>query len=213
FKGGTAIQLTILDHVRISEDIDFTIDKPVKDIQKKIELAIDDSKIFGKVTRDKDVDKFIRLIVPYKSVLGNDIIFIDLNERGKLFLATEHLKLKHFYPNIPEFSFPCLNKEEMVAEKVAAAIGRNKPRDHFDIYQLIKHKIPINMSLVRKKCKQTDIDASIIKMFNKAKKLYKRWNEDMLPLIVKEVTFQEVMQTLAEYFNLKEEKDKLKRLD
>ncbi|MBN2479852.1 MAG: nucleotidyl transferase AbiEii/AbiGii toxin family protein, partial [Parachlamydiales bacterium] len=211
FKGGTAIQLTILDHVRISEDIDFTIDKPAKEVQKEIELAIDYSKIFGKVTRDKDVDKFIRLIVSYKSVLGNDTIFIDLNERGKLLLAVENLKLKHFYPNIPEFNFPCLNREEMVAEKVAAAIGRNKPRDHFDIYQLIKHKIPINMSLVRKKCKQTNVDPSIIKMFNKAKKLHKRWNEDMIPLLVNEVTFQEVVQTLADYFNLKEEKDKLKR--
>lgn len=29
FKGGTALQLTVLDHARISEDIDFTVERPL----------------------------------------------------------------------------------------------------------------------------------------------------------------------------------------
>ena len=99
----------------------------------------------------------------------------------------------------------------MIAEKVAAAIGRNKPRDHYDIYQIIKHKIPIKMDLVKKKCEQSGNDPSIIKMFNNANKLYNKWNEDMLPLLVKEISFHEVMQTLAKYFKLKIEKNKLKK--
>jgi len=32
----------------------------------------------------------------------------------------------------------------------------------------------------------------------------------MLPLLVEEVSFSEVMDTLAKHFNLKEEKDKIK---
>jgi len=118
--------------------------------------------------------------------------------------------MKHFYPNIPKYSFNCLSLREMIAEKVAAAIGRNKPRDHYDIYQIIIHKIPIDMDLVKKKCKQSGIELNILKMFNRAKKLHKGWNVDLLPLIVDEVSFHEVMKTLANYFNLKEEKEKLK---
>jgi len=72
----------------------------------------------------------------------------------------------------------------MVAEKIAAAIGRNKPRDHYDIYQIIKHKMPINMKLVEQKCKQSGDEFSIIKIFNRAKKLKKRWDEDMSQLII-----------------------------
>ncbi len=210
FKGGTALQLTLLDHARISEDIDFTLDKSTKEIRQKIEKVVNKSDIFGVITQDKDVNGFVRLVVPYKSILGDDQIFIDLNARGKLFLKPENLEMKHFYPNIPTFKVPCLNREEMVAEKIAAAIGRNKPRDYHDIYQIIKHKININMKLVREKCEQSGDDPSIIKMFNNAKKLYNKWNDDMIPLLVEEVSFQEVMQTLAKHFKLKVEKDKLK---
>lgn len=37
----------------------------------------------------------------------------------------------------------------------------------------------------------------------------KRWNDDMIPLLVEEVTFEEVMQTIAKHFKLKEEKSKI----
>jgi len=210
FKGGTALQKTLIEYSRISEDIDFTLDQPLNKIKKKIIIKIKNSKLFGKITQDKDVDGFTRLVVPYKTDLGTDQIFIDLNQRSTLLLKPEQLKMLHFYPNIPQFTFPCLNKKEMIAEKVAAAIGRNKPRDHYDIYQIIKHKLDIDMNLVRKKCKQSNQDPSILKMFNKAKRLHKRWDKDMIPLLREEVSFQEVMQTLAKYFNLKQEKKDLK---
>jgi predicted nucleotidyltransferase component of viral defense system len=142
--------------------------------------------------------------VPYKTELGKDKIFIDLNKRAKLFLEPEQLEMKHLYPNIPKFTYPCLNRTEMVAEKVSAAIGRNKPRDHYDIYQIIKNNIEIDLELVKKKCEQSGSEYDIPKMFNKAKKLYKLWDEDMIPLLVEEVSFQEVMQTLAKHFKLQE---------
>ncbi|MBU1030472.1 MAG: nucleotidyl transferase AbiEii/AbiGii toxin family protein [Nanoarchaeota archaeon] len=210
FKGGTALQKTILEYSRLSEDIDFTIDRDLESVKKEIIAIIDESKLFGKITKDKDVDGFVRLVVPYKSILGDDQIFIDLNERGKLLTKPELLEMSHFYPNIPKFRFPCLSKKEMIAEKVVAAIGRNKPRDHYDIYQIIKHKQFIDMDLVKKKCEFTANDPSILKMFNKAKKLHNKWNSDMIPLLVEEVSFQEVMQTLAKHFNLKTEKEKIK---
>lgn len=209
FKGGTALQLTLLNHARISEDIDFTLTRDLKDVRKDVENVVNNSKLFGKLTQDKDVDGFVRLVVPYKSFLGDGQIFIDLNQRVNLFLEPELLEMKHFYPNIPKFKFPCLNRDEMVAEKISASIRRNKPRDHYDIYKLIKHKVKFDMILVQKKCKQSNCETSILKMFNRAKKLHKRWNDDMIPLLVEEVTFEEVMQTIAKHFKLKEEKSKI----
>ena len=210
FKGGTALQKTLLGYTRISEDIDFSINRSLNEVKKEIKKTINDSKIFENITKDKDIDGFTRLIIPYKTNLGKDKIFIDLNMRGKIILEPEKIDMKHFYSNIPKFKFSCLNKKEMVAEKVAAAIGRNKPRDHYDIYQIIKHKIPIDMTLVKIKCKQSNSDPSIIKMFNKAKHLHNKWNEDMLPLITEEISFKEVMQTLSKYFKLKKEKENVK---
>ncbi len=206
FKGGTALNKTILNYSRISEDIDFTLDRELSQVRKEIIKAVGDSGIFGKITQDKDVDKFVRLIVPYTNDIGDGEVFIDLNERGNLFTKPEYIMIKHFYPNIPAFSMPCLSQREMIAEKMAAAIGRNKPRDHYDLYQIIKRKIPINLRLVRLKCKQSGVEFDIVKMFNQSQKLYKRWNEDLSPLLVEDITFQKVMQTLAKEFKLKGKK-------
>ena len=98
----------------------------------------------------------------------------------------------------------------MIAEKVAATIGRNKPRDHYDVYQIIKKEIPINIELVKKKCHESGDEFSIIKMFNNANKLHRRWHEDLAPLLVEEISFEQVMTALAKHFNLKHAKDELK---
>ncbi|MGM5483911.1 MAG: hypothetical protein ACQER9_03280 [Nanobdellota archaeon] len=48
-------------------------------------------------------------------------------------------------------------------------------------------------------------------MFNKAKKLNRRWDDDMIALLSENIGFKEVMTTLAKYFKFKEEKEKLKK--
>ena len=128
-------------------------------------------------------------------------------------LTPETYEIKHFYTEkIPPFSVTTLNQKEMLAEKVAATIGRNKPRDHFDVYQIIKRKMPIDLSLVKKKCESSGDTFDITKMFNNAKKLKNRWDEDMIPLLAEEIPFQDVMKTLAKYFKYAEKKEEKKLL-
>jgi len=210
FKGGTALQKIFLSYSRLSEDADFTLTKNIGEIKRKILSILEKSRLFEKITKDKDVKGFTRLVVHYKGFSGEDgAAFIDLNERAKLLMKPKTHEIMHFYKNnIPEFSLSTLAKEEMVAEKVAAAIGRNQPRDHYDIYRIIKQKIPIDMEMVKKKCEQSGVKFDIIKMFNKANKLKNRWDGDLLPLLSEEVSFTEVMTTLANHFKLKEEKGK-----
>lgn len=211
FKGGTALNKIFLNHARLSEDIDFTVTKEIKVIQEEIKKILEKSGFFLDITQDKDVDGFLRMVVKYNLEGEKGAIFIDLNKRAKATLKTEHHKLDHFYSGfIPEFSVNTLAKEEIIAEKVAATIGRNKPRDHFDVYKIIKAGIPINLELVKKKCEESDDDFSIIKMFNNAKKLKNRWDDDMISLLAEPITFQEVIIFLSKHFKLKEEKNKLK---
>jgi predicted nucleotidyltransferase component of viral defense system len=51
FKGGTALQKTILHHSRLSEDIDFTITTNVKKIDSEIVQTLEKSKLFGPITQ------------------------------------------------------------------------------------------------------------------------------------------------------------------
>ncbi|MEI6731835.1 MAG: nucleotidyl transferase AbiEii/AbiGii toxin family protein, partial [archaeon] len=123
----------------------------------------------------------------------------------------ESHRITHFYsPFIPDFSFNTLAKDELIAEKVRATIQRNKPRDHFDVYKIINSNIPINMDLVKKKCKEADVEFSVLKMFNKAKMLKNRWDKDITSLLAEPVSFQEVIKFLASHFKLKELKKALK---
>ena len=207
FKGGTAINKILLDYARISEDIDFSLTRSIIEIEVGIRKSLTDFKI----THDKRVDEFVRLIVHYKMFHDPGTVFIDLNERAKLNKEPKERSIPHPYHDyFPRFSFPVLNEEEMIAEKMASAIGRNKPRDHFDLYMLIKRGYSINLELVREKCKQSGNEFSIISMFNHAKQLKNRWDTDMKDILSQPISFQEVMTTLAKHFNLKDEKEKLR---
>ncbi|MBU0466930.1 MAG: nucleotidyl transferase AbiEii/AbiGii toxin family protein [Nanoarchaeota archaeon] len=210
FKGGTALNKIFLNHERLSEDLDFSLTRDVKSVVEDIKKKLQGT-FFDKVTKDKDVEGFTRLIVHYKLFHENGTIFIDLNERANILCKPEEHEVKHFYNEfLPKYSVKTLAKEEMIAEKIAAAINRNRPRDHFDIYTMIKHKLSINMDLVREKCTQSGTEFNIIKMFSNAKKLKNRWDKDMSYLMPEPISFIEVMQTLSKYFKLKEEKEKLK---
>ena len=213
FKGGTALQKIFLNYSRLSEDVDFTLTKDVGGIKKEITNILKSSKLFEKITKDKDVEGFTRLIIHYKGFSNEEgVVFIDLNKRAKLSMKPEKHEIKHFYQeSIPRFSFNTVAKEEMIAGKMAAAIGRNQPRDHYDLYKIIKADIPINLAIVKKKCEQSNYEFNIIKMFNRAKKLKKRWDDDLMPLLAEEADFVDVMTTLAKHFKLKEEKGKLKK--
>ena len=209
FKGGTALQKIFLDYSRLSEDLDFTVTADVREKEREIKSLLKQEKFISKISHDKSVHKFVRMVIHYNNFSEEeDTIFIDLNERGKLLTKSEKHKIKHFYPDIHEFSISTLSKRELFAEKVAASIGRNKPRDHFDIYQIIKRKIPLDLNLAKEKCKQEGNEFDIVRMFKRANKLKNRWDKDMIPLLSEEVSFKTVMQTLAKYFNLKKEKKK-----
>ena len=211
FKGGTALNKIFLNHARLSEDLDFSLSRSEKEVKEELSKILLNSSFVKEITEGKNVDGFLRMIIKCKSEIGESEIFIDLNQRSKLSLPYEEHTVNHFYvPFIPKFSVKTVAKEEMICEKVAAAIGRNKPRDHYDVYMLLKKGVVIDMNLVKIKCNKSGDDFSIIKMFNKAKLLKNRWDKDMISLISEPITFQEVIQYLSKHFKLKEEKEKVK---
>ncbi|MBU2099783.1 nucleotidyl transferase AbiEii/AbiGii toxin family protein [Candidatus Micrarchaeota archaeon] len=214
FKGGTALQKIFLNYSRLSEDIDFTVTKDISIVKQEIISALQESGFFERITEDKTVEDFTRLVVHYTGFNGEkEKVFIDLNKRAKLFLLPEKHEIKHFYNEfIPSFSLNTLAKKELIAEKVSAAITRNKPRDHFDVYEIIQAKQEIDFEIVRKKCRQSKKEFDITRMFNNANKLKNRWDKDLIPLIAKEVSFHQVITSFAKHFNLKQEKKKKRQI-
>lgn len=210
FKGGTAINKIFLSHIRLSEDLDFTITVALKEAKSAIQEIIQENKnIFTKLEYDKVVFDFTRYLLHYKSYFKKDsTLILDFNKRAKLVLKPEKQVIKNFYGL--KFEINILNKKELIAEKVCALIKRNKPRDYFDVYQIIKKRIPIDLKLVKKKCRAHQQEFNITKIFSKANKIYTNWEKDLSQLTPDRTSFQEIMQTLKIYFKYSEEKEKTK---
>src|SRR3989344_4065939 len=62
FKGGTALNKIFLNHERLSEDLDFTATDSIAKIEKEIKDKLKGT-IFTKITHDKRIDGFVRLVV------------------------------------------------------------------------------------------------------------------------------------------------------
>jgi len=213
FKGGTALQKIFLNHSRLSEDIDYTVTDDVRTAGGNVKRTLESSGFFRRISKDKDVHGFVRLVADYKDPFGNSgSVFIDLNGRAKLILKPEKHMISHFYAgHIPAFRVRTLNGMEMAAEKMAAAIARNKPRDHFDLYKIISGNIPLDLGLVRKKCESSGHDFDITRMFKRANILKNRWDRDISPLLAEDVEFHAVMRALARHFKYAEEKRKKRK--
>ena len=67
-------------------------------------------------------------------------IKIDISLRDDLIRQPELRYLLPIYPDITTFSIPVMSLEEILAEKIAAMIERNKMRDVYDVYFLVAIK-------------------------------------------------------------------------
>lgn len=214
FKGGTALYKIYLNHLRLSEDLDFTVKGDIRKVEQEITDAIKGEEIFKKITHgEKETKNYVRLKVHYTSPFGReDEVVIDLNSKAKVALPAEEKEIKHFYKNfIPNFTVQTLALKELVAEKVCAIVQRYAPRDYFDVYHIIKAKLPIDRELLKIKFKEIGQEFDIGRIFKRGNKIYSKWESDLMPLTTDKVTFYEVMETLAEFFNYKEYKEEKKR--
>jgi len=212
FKGGTAINKILLDHPRLSEDIDFTCIRDVKELGKEIIEAISKEKMFKKIEKGKDVQGFVRYLIYYNGFFEKEsFIYIDLNQRGKILLEPEKKKFIHFYKEIiPEFQISILNEKELIAEKICAAITRNAPRDYYDLYNLIKSKHDIDLKVVRQKFKIDKKEFKTEMIFKAATKIYNKWETDLWPLTKTKPSYKEVINVLAKYFKYNQIKNSKK---
>lgn len=203
FKGGTALNKIFLNHKRLSEDLDFTLTRNLQDVEREIKNKLKGT-IFKKITHDKRVENFIRLVVYYRLFHETGTIFIDLNAKAKILLQPHKTQILHFYLGfIPRFEISCLHKNEIIAEKVLALCHRYKPRDYFDAYNIIQLKLPISMSLIKKKSKLDNKRFNVKSIFKKTNKVYRTWDEDLSYITKTKPSFKEVMAVLKKYFKYK----------
>ncbi|MHB8395839.1 MAG: nucleotidyl transferase AbiEii/AbiGii toxin family protein [Thermoplasmataceae archaeon] len=156
FKGGTALKY-FFNLNRFSEDLDFTFEGEKgtsgrKYLNDKIDSVLNhvsvQYEIVGRERRGNKVgndivgvNHEIRVRGPLNQRQGQlQNIKIDISLRNDIIRKPDLRYISPVYPDITTFSLPVMNVEEILAEKIAAMIERDKMRDIYDIYYLLAMK-------------------------------------------------------------------------
>ena len=205
FKGGTALNKIFLNHTRLSEDLDFSCRGNISEIKSQIIMTLNENRnFFTKYEFDKKSKLFFRIKAFYKSNFSeNGYIILDVNKKSKLYLKPEKAYVPHFYEKIPKFKVNILNQKEIFAEKVRSLIMRNRPRDYFDVYMILKRGYKIDYNLVEKKLRDAGEIFEVRRIFKNARKIYSFWSSEVNQLTNEPVKYETVIKELQKEFGYK----------
>jgi len=150
FGGGTCIW-KMLRGDRFSEDIDAYHPGIQKDLPDYLEKELSFLGVSCKILKRKITSNmlFLKLALSFPSHPREITISIEiLSDKPKEIIEAT---LYSPYPDIPTFEMVVLAPERLLANKISAIYGRNKPRDVHDLYLLLKSGAKIDMKLVRQK--------------------------------------------------------------
>jgi predicted nucleotidyltransferase component of viral defense system len=159
FKGGTAIRL-IFGGTRFSEDLDFTVGENKEDFDvfvagffRKLE------KLYGFSFKKRKTITGSKYLLTADSDTKDNKTFISLDfSFRENVLRPSRSTITTNYPVIFTSFVNHLSAEEVLAEKIRALLTRNKGRDIYDLWFLLRKNIEIDKDLVEEKLKYYNIE-------------------------------------------------------
>ncbi len=190
FKGGTSMY-KFYRYERFSEDLDFSEpgDANLDLLIKKILSDLEKFGIEAIVSRKREPFNSILYKLNIKGPLYTGkpqslcSIRIDINRKSSVEIKPINMRLSPFYREIPFFYTLVMQEKEILAEKIRALMTRNKARDLYDIWALVKKGIDIDWKLVKKKLEYYDLGFSREKFLNSIEEKGGIWEAEMRPLV------------------------------
>ena len=153
FKGGTALRL-LFNSPRFSEDLDFSTILPWSKISRLTDQAVVKLETEAPGIKVKNLET----VAGFSLKISFPTDFTPMPLTIKLDFSSREPALTNYQNTLttvlPVFStalISALTPEEILAEKIRAIISRNKGRDIFDLWFLLKQGIRLNQKLVRAK--------------------------------------------------------------
>lgn len=157
-KGGTAINLCLLDLERLSVDIDmdFTDNctrEEMLERRKRIDYEIRGfmaNEGYSLSDRSKFVHTLDSYVYSYRTLSNsNDVLKIEINYSDRCYIldideSVSSVKLGK------SLTIRRLSDAELIGSKLSALLGRTTPRDVYDFYNLINSDLIRDYSLVKK---------------------------------------------------------------
>ena len=203
FKGGTALQKNYGLN-RFSKDLDFTMKSEIN-IEPVLKHITINLKIFGfeatkkKIKEDKIGNNYL---IKIKGPLFNGTeqsytcIRIEISKREKVIMPVKINTITPIYKDLPPYTVPVMNLEEIMAEKIRAVLTRDNARDIYDLWFLTQKKTKVPVSLVNSKLRyykkifnQEEFEKSV----EKKEKIWKQELQQLIPLLI---SFKEIKNDL-----------------
>ena len=206
-KGGTAINLFLLNLPRLSVDIDLDFNIPLdrdRMLQKRTKI---DSLIKSFMENEgyhlSDKSKFVHTldsyVYSYQTTSGsNDVLKIEINYSNRVHILPSTIKTSTDILG-ETTSVNILSFEELIGSKINALLTRTTPRDVYDVYNLFNCGYIKDNNLIKKiaifyVCLGSDlpIDFDIIlnNSINKILNLnYQKIKETLIPVLHKGIKF------------------------
>ncbi len=211
FKGGTSLQKTYGLN-RFSEDLDFSL-KTETNIEPILKHIITSLKIFGflatkkKLKEDKLGNNYqIKIKGPLFNGTEQSYTFIkmEISKREKVIMPVEINTITPIYKDLPPYTLPSMNLEEVMAEKIRAIMTRDSARDVYDLWFLSQKKIKTSTSLINIKLKyyKKIFDKEEFKKSVENKE--KIWDQEMKQLIPILISFNKVKNDLFHHQFIKQ---------
>jgi predicted nucleotidyltransferase component of viral defense system len=186
FKGGTCLY-KLYQLNRFSEDLDFTARKGFRprDFFYRLPYVLNllnikstvNVKQFGN-TKNVHMEICGPLYDGKKETKTTLILNISLRER--VLLPLQWHQYCSPYKEMRTFDIFTMDENEILAEKVRAVYGRNKARDVYDLWYLLKtRKLPFNGNFVNKKLASEKIKFEKSQFMTKINEKKKSWELDL----------------------------------
>ncbi|MCZ7394061.1 MAG: nucleotidyl transferase AbiEii/AbiGii toxin family protein [Candidatus Methanoperedens sp.] len=206
-KGGTALQKAYGLN-RFSDDLDFTSKKEdIEDIAYGIRT---DLATFGlenelKINRMENVSEVIVYSIKGPLYDGTPrsmaVQRVEVSQREKVILKEEIHEVVPVYPDLQPYLLTMMNLEEILSEKVRAIMTRNKARDVYDTWFLIKKKIPFNPELINKKLEYYDMVFDLVAFTTSLMDKNRIWERELKPLVSFIPDFEKTAKEILEAFS------------
>ena len=190
FKGGTALyKLHSLN--RFSEDLDFTLhgkmntEKMIQAVMRKLENVGIQGRVKEINSYRNQQNIYLELRGPFFD--GNPqnatVIAINISMKEKPIYDAKEERIYPKYSDIPSFTLFVMPLGEILAEKIRALFTRDKPRDVYDVWFLLKKGVNTHLADVNKKLKLYNEKFRKEKFVEKIDEKRRLWEIDLAPLI------------------------------
>jgi len=191
-KGGASLY-KFFNLNRFSEDLDFTLNRRrfdeeafVKKIIRRLALIGIDGKVKDTEKSGNEINVKFHFRGPLYDGSQHSLCYIAVNisRRERIIKEPKRELVIPSSREIPSFQAYVMDEGEIAAEKVRAIMTRNKPRDVYDLWFLLKRGVILDLSMVDTKLNIYSVKFSLDKFKRSVEEKRKSWDTDLKGLVM-----------------------------